>query len=151
MRVCNAVESTKHTIGNYLLSCYPQNQNCIVFKKVTNENNELKLTNTCKFIFVTPRPYFAARSALIVGFSSTFFRDMSFVFGKKIILNWIQIDMIDTATQYNQGKRTHAIGMQFLFHKINHQLISFSKTHVLLINGVNSCMGSLVLASAYNI
>jgi len=36
---------------------------------------------------------------------------MSFVFGKKNILNWIQIDMIDTATQYNQGKRTHAIGM----------------------------------------
>ena len=35
-----------------LPSCYLQHPNCNVFKNVLNEIDELKLTNTCKFISV---------------------------------------------------------------------------------------------------
>jgi len=35
-----------------LPSCYLQHPNCIVFKNLLNEKDELKLANTCKFISV---------------------------------------------------------------------------------------------------
>ena len=41
-----------NTRRGLLPSCYLQHPNCIVFKNVLNEKDELKLTNTCKLISV---------------------------------------------------------------------------------------------------
>ena len=46
------IYTERNQVVSRVTPCYLQHPNCIVFKKVLNEKDELKLTNSCKLISV---------------------------------------------------------------------------------------------------